>query len=422
MTGLLRHRDVRLLFIGLSTGMVGDSLMLLVFAIWVKTLTGSNSAAGSVMLCIAVPFALAPLGGWLVDRIRRRMFLIAANTASALMLLPLLKVHDRRDVWIIYLVAALYGISMVTTGAALNGLLKELLADQVLATANATLQTVKEGLRLAGPLTGALLFSALGGAAVAMIDAVTFLVTALTLMMMGLREQQPQRPDLHWLEEISAGLRQLRIEPALRRMMLAGALAWATIGLGESVSFAIVGQGLHRPPGFIGVLASAQGAGCLLGGLICAPVIGRIGELATTAIGLAAFGIGNGLCMVTNLPAVLAGKSVSGIGFTLVTIGFATTLQRKTPPSLIGRTSAAAETLTSGPQTLSIATGAVLISLLDYRLLLATMTIGTLTAANILWTGKHLTAPQPRPPITPAGNAAAGPHTHLTPPGEPQSL
>jgi hypothetical protein len=51
---LRRRGGVRTrLFAGLVTSMIGDSLMLLVFAIWVKKLTGSNSAAGMVMLSIA---------------------------------------------------------------------------------------------------------------------------------------------------------------------------------------------------------------------------------------------------------------------------------------------------------------------------------------------------------------------------------
>ena len=35
--------------------------------------------------------------------------------------MPLLLVHDESDVWIIYLVAALYGVSYVVLPAALNG-------------------------------------------------------------------------------------------------------------------------------------------------------------------------------------------------------------------------------------------------------------------------------------------------------------
>ena len=145
MRTVFRLRDFRLLFAGLAASMIGDALMLLVFAIWVNRLTGSNSAAGLVILFVVVPYAVGPLGGWLIDRFRRRPFLVVVNLASALMLLPLFAVHNASDVWIIYLVALLYGVSSITIAAALNGLLKELLADDLLATANGALQTVKRG-------------------------------------------------------------------------------------------------------------------------------------------------------------------------------------------------------------------------------------------------------------------------------------
>jgi MFS family permease len=393
MRALLRHRDMRVLFLGLATTMLGDWLMLLVFGMWVKKLTGSNAAAGLIMFCLALPCAIAPLGGWLVDRVRRRTFLIAANVGSALMMLPLLAVRDRDDIWIIYLVAALYGISLVATASALNGLLKELLAEEVLATANGALRTVREGLRLIGPLAGAALFATLGGAAVALVNAVTFLAAAGTIAMLRLRESAPERTSLAWRHELTVGLRHLAAEPALRRMMTGSAIAWLVVGLTEPVAFAIVDEGLHRPPEFMGVLASAAGAGCIAGGLCSARIIGRVGELAATALGLAVFGLGCGLCIVPALPTVVTGKVVSGVGLTLTMVGFTTLLQRRTPQALMGRVSTASETLTSGPQTLSVAVGAALVSVVDYRLLLAVVLAGTLTAAAYLWSGRRLAGP-----------------------------
>jgi Na+/melibiose symporter-like transporter len=393
MRAVLRLPDFRLLFTGLSASMVGDALMVLVFGIWVKSLTGSSGAAGLVTLFIALPYVMAPLGGRFVDRFRRRPFLVVANLASALTLLPLLAVRTAEDVWIIYLVAALYGLSSVTITAALNGLLKELLADELLASANGALQTVREGLRLGGPLAGAALFAAFGGATVAVTDAVTFVAAAVAIARMRLRERPPDRPALHWRRDLTTGLAHIGREAALRRMVIAGAVAFLVVGLNESVFFAVVDHGLHRPPEFIGVLASAQGAGSVVGGLLVARLIGRGGEIAATATGLTAFGLGDGLCVLPWLPCVLAGKAVAGAGLAVMIVGFTTALQRRTPGPLVGRVSLAAETLTSGPQTVSIATGALLVSAVDYRLLLLAVTTGMLGAAAYLWHGRTLTLP-----------------------------
>jgi len=161
----------RRLFAGLSTSMLGDSLMLLVLSMWVKQLTGSNAMAGLTFLWMILPALFAPLIGMVVDRVRRRPFLVWGNLASALMVLPLLLVRQENDVWIIWTVAFFYGISFIVLPAALNGLLKELMPDDLLVDANSALQTVKEGYRLIGPLAGAGLFAWLGGGAVAVIDA-----------------------------------------------------------------------------------------------------------------------------------------------------------------------------------------------------------------------------------------------------------
>ncbi|MUN37504.1 MFS transporter [Actinomadura litoris] len=392
---LWRDRELRLLTVGLTTGMAGDSVMLLTFAVWVKSLTGSTASAAMVMPCLAGPSALAPLGGWLLDRVSKRRFLVHANLVAAVVLLPLLAVRDRSDVWIIYVVAALYGTLFVATAAALNGLLKELLDDDMLVAVNGTLQGIKEGLRVAGPLTGAALFAVLGGAAVALVDAVTFLVAAGSIAAIRPPRFEVRRGGPSWRGELSAGVRHLVDDPALRRTMTASAIAWLVLGLGESVSFAIVERGLHRPPEFLGVLACAQGVGSVAGGLASARAVRRVGEMGALAVGLCAFGAGTALCAVAALPAVLAGRVVAGAGFAVGMVAFVTLLQRRTPASLLGRVSTAAETFTSGPQTISIMIGAALIATVDHRLLLGVMAVGMVGAGLHLWPHRHLAARAP---------------------------
>ena len=126
-----------LLYGGLAASMLGDSLMLIVLSLWVKTLTHSNGAAGLTFLWLTLPALVAPVFGYVVDKFPRRPFLVVANLLSAVAVLPLLLVHDAGDVWIIYAVAFLYGVSFVVVPAALNGLLKDLLPAEVLVDANA---------------------------------------------------------------------------------------------------------------------------------------------------------------------------------------------------------------------------------------------------------------------------------------------
>ena len=169
------------LFGGLSTSMLGDSVMLLVLSMWVKTLTGSNALAGLTFFFMVLPALGAPLLGVWVDRLPRKSILVWGNFASAAAVLPLVFVRDENDVWLIWVVAFLYGVSFVVLPAAVNGLLKELLPEDLLVDANSSLATIKEGYRLFGPLVGAAIFATAGGWLVAVVDAATFAVAGLLI-------------------------------------------------------------------------------------------------------------------------------------------------------------------------------------------------------------------------------------------------
>jgi predicted MFS family arabinose efflux permease len=87
------------LFSGLSTSMLGDSVMLLVLSMWVKTLTDSNAMAGLTFFFMVLPALGAPLLGVWVDRLPRKPILVWGNLASAAAVLPLVRVRDEHDVW-----------------------------------------------------------------------------------------------------------------------------------------------------------------------------------------------------------------------------------------------------------------------------------------------------------------------------------
>ena len=78
---------------------------------------------------------------------------------------------------------------------------------------------------------------------------------------------------MRWLREVDAGLKHLFGPPALRRATIGFVMAVAVIGLTETLVFAYVDQGLHRPPAFVSVLVCVQGVGGLTGGLLAARVV-----------------------------------------------------------------------------------------------------------------------------------------------------
>ena len=80
----------------------------------------------------------------------------------------------------------------------------------------------------------------------------------------------------------------------------------------------------------------------------------------------------------------MAGAVLFGLGLPWVVVGAYTMLQIRTPFELQGRVSAAADTILSTPQVFSIALGAYLVGIVDYRILLFVMAGTVLGAALYL--------------------------------------
>lgn len=391
MREVLAIRDARLYLGGQALSMLGDSALLLVLGIWAKELTGSSAAAGLVILAVVAPTLLAPLTGLLADRVRRRPLLLAANLLTGLAVLPLLAVDGPEDLWLLYVVGALYGLAATVIGAGQSALLVTVVPPRLLPAANGSLQTAREGLRLVAPLVGAALFAAFGGGAVAVLDAATFALAAAAVAAMRTAEPRPAREPGGRLAAVAAGARHVARSTALRRMTGACALAFVALGLAETALFEVVGRGLQRPPAFLGVLLSAQGVGAVLGGLSASWLTARGGEAATAAAGMAAFGAGCLALTSGALALVVAGAVACGAAIPWIVVGQMTLLQRRTPGPVQGRAWAAVELLCGVPQTLAIAGGAGLVTLVDYRLVLVVMAIVLAAAATYLLAGRALT-------------------------------
>lgn len=373
MRRLLAHRDARIYLTGQLFSVFGDSCLWLAMGVWVKTLTHSNAQAGLVFFFFTAPSLLAPGFGLLVDRVRRRRLLIATNALTALSVLSLLAVGGAGQVWLIDVVMFIYGLSYGVLGSAQSALLTVMVPRELLPDANAALQTVQEAVRLIGPLTGAALFVAVGAHAIVAIDAATFVVPVVCLLALRVQEPAPRHSADHWAAQLVAGLRHVWHTRPLREAIAAAACSTAVFGFAETISYAIAGNGLHRPAAFVGVLAAIQAVGALTGALSAATLIRRLGErrLIATAMLLAACGAA--LQIPPSLPPVIAGDIAVGAAIPAIVIALISLCQRLTPAHLQGRTFAAAEALITTPQTLSIAVGAALIGVAGYQLLLVAM-------------------------------------------------
>jgi MFS family permease len=369
------------LYAGLTTSMFGDSVMLLVLSMWVKTVTGSNALAGLTFFFMVIPVLFAPLLGPWIDRVERQPLLVWGHLASGVGVLPLVLVRGEGQVWIIWAVAMLYGLSFVVLPAALNGLLKELMPEEMLVDANSSLQTTKESFRLFGPLIGALLFTWLGGWAVAVLDASSFVLAAVVIATISVVEQAPEREESHFWHQMTAGMRHLAAEPVLKHVLIGFGLCILVFGFAESAVYALL-DAFDKPAAWVSAIVTAQGVGAIGGGLSSSTVVRRIGEVAGCVVGLAVAAVS--ILVIGQFWLVLAMATMMGAAMPLITVAFMTLVQRRTPLAIMGRVSVAAETVMAVPQAVSLALGSLLVVLLSYHVILSIMGVVTLLAATYI--------------------------------------
>jgi MFS family permease len=367
---LLADRNGRRYLIGQLLSVFGDTAMWLAAGIWVKTLTGSNAAAGLTFFAFAAPSVLAPASGMLVDRVKKRPLLVTTDLVLGAIVLLLLLVHGRDQVWLIYLVMVLYGLAYGVLGSGESALLRQMFPEELLGSANGILQTFRQGMRLVGPIAGAGLFAWKGGGTVAVVDACTFLIAGLATFSLHITEAQPMRSENHWFDEMTAGVRHAWKTRVLRQILIACLLIILPFGFYDTITFAVVGSGLHKPPTFLGILASVQGVGAVAGGLTAGAILRRTNEGALFGFACLLFAAASLLLTLQWLPGVVAGILVVGACLPWILVALYTLVQRRTPMELQGRVYSAFDTLIGVPQTVSIAAGAGLIALIDYRLLL----------------------------------------------------
>lgn len=389
MLQLLRDRNVRWYLLAQALSLFGDTALWLAAAVWVKTLTGSNAAAGLVFFAFAAAQLFGPLGGLLVDRVRRIPVLLATNVTTAVVVAALLLVRDAGDIWLVYVVMVFYGISNTVLASAQSALLSVMVPAKQLGDVNGVVQTVTQGIRLGGPLAGAGLFVILSPYVVVLLDVATFLVAAALLTLIRVEEPVPEPGQRTSWAALSAGARHLFGRAGLRQVMCAAAFAVTFFGFLESLLFAVADSGLHRSPAFVAVLATAQGCGGIVGGLLAGRVMRATTAGLTVGLGLLVFAIGMPLLAVGLVPVVLAGMVLVGLSLPWIVAGSITLLQRSTPSVLQGRAYAALNVFLSVPQALSIAFGAALVSVVDYRVLIAAVGVAFGLSALYLLTRKE---------------------------------
>jgi MFS family permease len=272
--GLWRHPDFLRLWSAETISQVGtqvSNLALPLVAIVTLDATAFEVAAlGTVVFLPWLLFSL-PAGVW-VDRLRRRPILVVADLGRGLLLasVPVAWAFDALTLWQLYAVGFGTGVLTVFFDVAYQSYLPALVDRDRLVEGNSKLEVSRSAAQIAGPgLAGALVAAVTAPAAI-LLDAVSFLASALFLGRIRRRETrvEPDGGRRSMRVELAEGLRFVLSQPLLRAMAASTALFnFFNCVLGSVVLVYLV-RGLDLSPAVIGVVLMAGNVGFLGGALL----------------------------------------------------------------------------------------------------------------------------------------------------------
>jgi len=234
-------------------------------------------------------------GAW-VDRLRRRPVLIWADLGRAALLgsIPLAYALGTLTYWHLLLVSGLAAVLTSFFDAADNAYLPSIVERERLLEANSTIAASTSAAEFVGFGISGFLVQVLSAPIAILIDAVTYLISALLLA--TIRRPEPPPPTREDREpvlvEIRDGLRLVLHDPILRAFVgaqMALAALWGVFGA-IWLLFALEELGLG--PAVVGIVAGIGGFASFIGAVVAGRATRRfgIGRVAVGAMLLAALG------------------------------------------------------------------------------------------------------------------------------------
>jgi len=341
--GALAEPQFRLLWIGQTASAAGDALIFVAVAFAVLQVGGSAADLGIVFAAFTVSnVALVLAGGVWADRLPRQLVMVACDVVRGIaeVILALLLIGGAAQVWHIAVGAAVIGGASAFFAPASQGLIPQTVSAARLQQANALIGLSRNGTRIFGPpLAGALiaLFGSVG--IVFLIDAVTFVISAISLLLLrpAPGEPRPAEPQ-PFFAELASGWREVTARP----WILAAICTFAVSNM-AAAPFIILGpvvaeQHLGGAAAW-GLILTGGGIGGVIGGVLALRLRPRR-PLLTGFMVMAATSLPP-LALVGPLPVLLiAGASMlSLIAIELANTWWFTMLQQHVPEHARSRVS-----------------------------------------------------------------------------------
>lgn len=343
-----------------------------------------GSAVAMLLLASTAPRLLGPVLGALADRFDQRRLIVVCDTSQAGLYLAVALLAPPLPILLALITAA--SVAATTFTPAGRSLLPELVGRDNLPAANARLAVGVNVGFAAGPAVGGLLLATTGLTTTLLIDAATFVVSA---MLIGGAHRLARTPAVRTAEPfrhvLRDGLRVVRRHGVVRAVSL-GFFVMVAFAALDNVAIVPLGRADLAVDAFlVGLLTTAYGIGMVLGPMS----LSRAGDQNRMDLvlyaALLALGLGTVLTGLRPLIAVaIAGQAIAGIGAGWHNVAADTLIQQSVPADRLGTVFGTVYMFPYAAEVVAYAAGAWLLSSFGPRWVLVVSGLGVLATLGLI--------------------------------------
>jgi MFS family permease len=357
---LWRHREFLELWIGQTISGIGSRItregvpLTAVLVLGATPLQmGILSATGGASVLLFSLWA-----GIIVDRVRRRPVMIAADLGRALLLalIPIFALLHVLSIAHLIAIAAAAGVLTVLFDVAYQSYLPSLVAAEELFEGNRLLSISSATAELLGPSLTGILVQLITAPIAILFDAISFLVSAFSVWLIRTPEPPAHRTQHESLrEEMLGGMKTILAHPVLRALFFRSITAFLSMGLSFSAFYILYAiRILGLKPASLGIGIALGGAGSLAGGALAARIARRVPLKTSFFVSAAVIGCFQILIPLASfaprfgLPCLCLQQFFGDFAWTIYYVNETTLQQSVAPPHLLGRVNAAIQLASRG--------------------------------------------------------------------------
>ncbi|MBL4930600.1 MFS transporter [Clostridium paridis] len=388
----MKNKNFIIVVIGQIISLFGNAIQRFCMSLYILNLTGSAAIFSGILAISTIPYILfAPIAGLLADTVNRKKIMVCLDffSAALMSIYSLILISGKDNTIIVAIVMFMLSIIYTLYTPSVTACIPQIVEKEQLASANGVIQQVGYVVNLAAPIAAGLLYSFIGIKIVVILNAVSFLISAIIELFLDIPnleiKQKFKNPLFESIKEMKKSFIYLKEK---KKVVLGAIFSYAltnifVVPVLSVVSPYFINVKLNMPSSIYGYIEAIFVLGMIIGGMLITfrPRSFKMKMIHRTMypmiIAMVTMGIAAGLSTDNKL-ITLGLYSIGGLGImlslSLSNIISLTYIQQEVREDMLGKVSA----FSTAVATASVAPGQVIYGqLIDINLGISTILIIT---------------------------------------------